>query len=519
MRHIYKQSMGLGVLYKICVYAIRLLCGYLIAMLITWLMNGRQAETFRLAFVILVILGVAIIPLFLINKAYRYAMGQDAQNFRELLYERLLHGKMHVCSRGEWEIKLRRDTQAVTKYFEETWPDGVGGAVILVGSTLLLCWLDWRVGLLFFFLNMVQLLPILIYEKWTRKIHNETCQAEEENSTWILEGYEGAHILKCYGARAWYLKRFQILEREVMRWGYRAEGAVAVEDVVFKAIDGLLNYGSYIILGLFALYGGVSVAQLPLLAILGGYLFSSISSIFSLWLERAKYQEAYRRLELDYQVQYPVEQSVHSASAAGKRGEPVLLSCWGVAKYFGEKRVLENTSLVIRRGDRILLQGKNGSGKSTLLRILLGLETADDGDVCIALGMEQISYALQEEAQTSLTVREMATELKHTPGMDSDALCRHMCQFHLQSCMNQPLVQLSSGQLKRFFLSAALAKRSQLLILDEPTNHLDQEGITYLSGVLQAYPGTLLVCTHGKLPDMNWNKIIHMQQGRIIHEA
>ena len=85
--------------------------------------------------------------------------------------------------------------------------------------------------------------------------------------------------------------------------------------------------------------------------------------------------------------------------------------------------------------------------------------------------------------------------------------------------MDQPLSELSGGQLKRFFLSAALAKHSQLLILDEPTNHLDQESIAYLTGQLQTYPGALLVCAHGTWPGLSWDQVITIRKGEIQNES
>ena len=102
--------------------------------------------------------------------------------------------------------------------------------------------------------------------------------------------------------------------------------------------------------------------------------------------------------------------------------------------------------------------------------------------------------------------------------MDSNALHRHLVGFPLTECMDQPLAQLSGGQQKRFFLAAALAKDSQLLVLDEPTNHLDRESVAYLTQVLQDYPGAMLVCTHTAWAALRWDKILHMRGGVIGEE-
>ena len=497
-------SVGLGICCQLAEYGVKLLCSLLLAQLLTQVMDGTLSPVYPWAAGSLLLLVVSLGPLFLLRRAYERAVGRDGQRFRETLYAGILSRKLEVASRGELEVKLRRDTQAILKFVQRSCPQAVGGTVIWVGSALLLCHTDGRVGLLFFALNLVQLLPILVYETWTKRIHNETCQAEEADSAWLLEGYHGAHVLKCYRAQGWYLARFRKLEQAVMRWGYRAEGAVTVEDVVFKGIDSLLNYGSYVILGLFVLYGGLSAAKLPLLVLLAGTLFSSVNAVFTWWLERAEYQAACQRLNW-----------MQREDGSETPEEPVLLSCAEVEKAFGDKRILSGISLDILRGEHVLLQGKNGSGKSTLLRILLGLERADAG---IVLRCSDLAYALQEEAQTTLTVGELTEQLEKTPGMDSKALHRHLVGFQLMGCMDQPLAQLSGGQQKRFFLAAVLAKASQLLVLDEPTNHLDRESVSYLTQVLQDYPGAMLVCTHTAWTALRWDKILHMRGGEIGEE-
>ena len=494
-------SVGLGICCQLAEYGVKLLCSLLLAQLLTQVMDGTLSPVYPWAAGSLLLLVVSVGPLFLLRRAYERAVGRDGQRFRETLYAGILSRELEVASRGELEVKLRRDTQAILKFVQRSCPQAVGGTVIWVGSALLLCHTDGRVGLLFFALNLVQLLPIFVYETWTKRIHNETCQAEEADSAWLVEGYHGAHVLKSYGAQGWYLACFCKLEQAVMRWGYRAEGAVTVEDVVFKGIDSLLNYGSYVILGLFVLYGGLSAAKLPLLVLLAGTLFSSVNAVFTWWLERAEYQAACQRLHW-----------MQREDRGETPEKPMLMSCTGVEKAFGDKRILSGISLDILRGEHVLLQGKNGAGKSTLLRILLGLERADAG---IVLRCSDLAYALQEEAQTTLTVRELTEQLEKTPGMDSKALHRHLVGFQLMGYMDQPLAQLSGGQQKRFFLAAALAKDSQLLVLDEPTNHLDRESVAYLTQVLQEYSGALFLCSHTAWTALRWDKILHMQGGII----
>ena len=78
--------------------------------------------------------------------------------------------------------------------------------------------------------------------------------------------------------------------------GKQAEETGTVENILFSAIDSLLCYGSYLIIGLFVLFGGLPMERTPLLLILGSYLFSSISPVFDLRLQQVEAREARNRL-------------------------------------------------------------------------------------------------------------------------------------------------------------------------------------------------------------------------------
>src|SRR5512132_668847 len=73
----------------------------------------------------------------------------------------------------------------------------------------------------------------------------------------------------------------------------------------------------------------------------------------------------------------------------------VLLSCEGVAKSYGTRRLFDDLSFGLLEGDRVGLVGPNGSGKSTLLKILTGLETPDQGTRSLRGGI-RVGYVAQD---------------------------------------------------------------------------------------------------------------------------
>lgn len=498
--HYFSSSLAAGILSELTNYACMLLCGYLLSDLLEAVMQGQLKQGYNTALLTILVLLFSTLPKYAFSIWRSSRKLHDTQHFREFLYQCVLNRSIHVEDCGEMNVRMNRDVNTIAAYFQETCPKAISGMAVLFCSTTLICFVDWRIGSIFFTLNLTQLIPVIIYEKWARQVYNQTHSDEEAYCNWMLEGYHGIRTIKAYGVEQWYMKRYYCLNSAIIKSGKRAEQVSTVETIIFSAIDSLLNYGSYVILGLFLLSGNLNPEDAPLLLILGGYLFSSISSVFELRLQQFDYQEAYK--QLGFRKVFP-----------DKPDSEYILRVQNISKSYGEKQVLQEVSCVVYSGDRILLRGENGSGKSTLLRILTGLEKADSGTVSYGIPREEISLSLQEEPKLNITGKKLVHAMIETGCVDTDALENHFQKFQIKELLSKSLSDLSPGERKKFFLSAALAHRGALLLLDEPANHMDAKSIQYLQEQLQIYTGTLIVCTHATDLTLDYNKTILMEGG------
>lgn len=501
---LFRRSLSIGMVFEVVEFGFVLLCGYFIAELLEAVMNSQWHIMQEAGIYSLLALFAAILPKygFAIRRSHSNLV--DTQRCREFLYQEILNRNISVKNGGEMNVRMNSDVETIAAYFQQTIPKAVSGGIVMLCSTILICVIDYRIGLIFSGLNLTQLIPILVYEKWTRQIYNQTHSDEETYCNWILEGYGGIRTIKLYGIEAWFMNRFYELNRAIINSGKQAEQAGTVESIIFAMIDSLLNYGSYVIIGLFVWYGGLNMSDTPLLIILAQYLFASVRSVFEWRMQQFRYQEAYKRLETEEKKEE-------------REGNLDALEVKHITKAYGERRVLCDASCTIRVGEHVLLKGDNGSGKSTLLRILLGLEKADSGSVVYGIPKSACAVSFQEEPELNISGKELFHALKKTGSVDIDALIRHFKEFQIWELLSKPLSELSPGERKKFYLSAALAWHGGMLVLDEPTNHIDQRSIRYLRDQLCAYKGTLIVCTHETKLDMDWNKKI-LVEGGVCHE-
>jgi ATPase subunit of ABC transporter with duplicated ATPase domains len=149
----------------------------------------------------------------------------------------------------------------------------------------------------------------------------------------------------------------------------------------------------------------------------------------------------------------------------------------------GERTLLDDVDLDVRRGDRILVTGRNGAGKTTLLRALAGEGTAV---------LPQTSDGLR----TDVTVMEFFRS--RVPVFVDDA--ERLLQGHQfgPDQWDARLRTLSAGELRRLLLAVIVNSPERVLILDEPTNFLDFEALDVVEEALRRFRGTLLVATHDR---------------------
>ena len=199
-----------------------------------------------------------------------------------------------------------------------------------------------------------------------------------------------------------------------------------------------------------------------------------------------------------------------------------------LSRSVGARTLFHDISFGIAEGQKVGLIAQNGTGKSTLLNILGGKDSADAGSIVYRRDL-RIGYLEQEphypmeltviEAcfwhgnSTTNLIREyercLSTEgnpglqdildrMDHENAWDYESRSKQILGKLQITDFNQPLSQLSGGQLKRVALANVLITEPDFLILDEPTNHLDLTMIEWLEGYLGRSSMTLLMVTHDR---------------------
>jgi ATP-binding cassette subfamily F protein 3 len=235
----------------------------------------------------------------------------------------------------------------------------------------------------------------------------------------------------------------------------------------------------------------------------------------------------------------------------------IEISLNNIKKNYGFKNVLDGLNLEIQTGDRIAIVGNNGAGKTTLFKIIMGIESYNEGTVSLKKGstlgfLEQVqpnydkdiivkdilmqAFLELTEIEKELNVLEikMANYLEDTnklmkrygelqtyfiskDGYNIDLNISKMCSVFkiTEDMLYKKFSSLSGGQTTVVHLASLLLSKPDVLLLDEPTNHLDISMIEWLEEFLKNYDGTVIISSHDRFfLDKVVKKIIFLDNGK-----
>lgn len=196
---------------------------------------------------------------------------------------------------------------------------------------------------------------------------------------------------------------------------------------------------------------------------------------------------------------------------------------------FDDVVALDDVTLTLYRGERLMLVGANGSGKTTLLRLLHGLvrctgtrithSTNGDGRPPVAAMLFQRPFLLNVSVRWNVLPALWLRGVRS--GAERERRCRDALQrVGLEQLAGRPARSLSGGQQQRLALARAWAIEPDLLLLDEPTANLDPNAKREVEALIEEIAAsgvTVVVSTHnlGQAKRLG-TRVAYLEGGRLV---
>ena len=173
-----------------------------------------------------------------------------------------------------------------------------------------------------------------------------------------------------------------------------------------------------------------------------------------------------------------------------------------VAKAFNDKVLFKDLNFVLPPNGIVGVIGPNGAGKTTLFRLIMGLDSVDNGVFEVGETVK-LSYVDQQhkDIDPSKTVYQVVSQGSETIRMSGREINvrAYLSRFNFNGADQEKLCNvLSGGERNRLQLALALKQEGNVLLLDEPTNDIDVNTLRALEEGLEQFAGCAVVISHDR---------------------
>lgn len=435
---------------------------------------------------------------------------------------------------GGINAHLITDIETIDKFIGSTLAKFIISFLTVIGTAIVLLWLDWRLGLFILLVN-----PIVIY--FSRKLGSMVKHLKrKENHSFeifqnrLVETLDGIYQLRAANKEREFLQQLKgsadqvRIDADKYAWQSEAAGRVSfllflIGFELFRAVAMLMVMFSDLTIGqIFAVFGYLWFMLSPVQELLGIQ--------FSWYSAKAALKRINDLLELEEEHR-PV-----SKVNPFKENREVDVKIEHVDfSYNNENKVLDDLSLDIPAGKKVALVGASGGGKSTLIQLLIGVYRQNAGsirfndeltdDISFEVIRDKIAVVLQQPILFNDTLRH---NLTLGGDFDEMSLWRALEVAQLQDVISQLShgldtqigrngIRLSGGQRQRLAIARMVLSNPQFVILDEATSALDTATEAALHKALTEFlrGRTTLIVAHRLSAVKQADLIYVLEDGRV----
>lgn len=404
-------------------------------------------------------------------------------------------------------------------------------ALALVGVAI---YHDWQLALIILVAS-----PIfaLIFGRFGRRIRKYVDHAQRDLGDMthsVSEALTGQRIAKAFGIQGYLVARFEKLQDRFLANRMRSNSAEehshpAVELVGSLAFAGVIVFAHH----------RISSGQLTT----GGFI--SFVAALALFMDPIrKFSKASAKLNqaraaaarIMQLMDTPIEDDTGTYTQAHFERQ---IEFKNLSFSYGDRQILSDFNLVIRKGEKIGLVGLSGSGKSTLVSLLLRLYPVSKGEILIdgvnvndwkladlrrlfSLVSQDI-FLFNDTVRENLTTGDAASDDEITRALEVSYCTEFINDLpeKLQTLIGDRGLRLSGGQAQRLTIARAFLKNRDVLLFDEATSALDNESEKIVQAALEKVAGhkTVVAVAHRLSTLKNYDRIVVLKEGRKVEEG
>lgn len=485
---------------------------------------GQLRETVRYALLLISFIGLEVGGYYLFQRlSDRFVIGCISQLRRDIFDSILARDYVSYKTRpqGEYIAKFTADAETIRdrRFRMKPYLWEILFKIALVSAALFR--LDWRVAILTIALLTTPLYIPKLIEKRLQKAQSAYLAAMEECLTRVTDWLSGFEILKNFSAEDLIRARFRAANNDAMDKLRRDTRLGAVSQLITTLMSYVSYYLVLVAAGWLVLKGDFSAGDFFIAIGMIDQLSWPLISLANILRQLIAVKPVCRRME-EFLAESAPEQAAGTLRElhSGIRFRNVDFS------YDGQREILKDFSLSLKKGQKCLLRGPSGCGKTTAVNLLLCYHSPTGGSIELdGVPIEQLgsTYGLmtvvrQEAVLFRDTLRSNLTLYRPVPDERLREVLTGVGLSRLCGSLDEPVaeggVNFSGGERKRLCLARALLRDTGVLILDEPLANLDDATAEQIEDLLLSIRDkTVIIVSHqfteSKLPAFDQVVTLH----------
>jgi subfamily B ATP-binding cassette protein MsbA len=435
---------------------------------------------------------------------------------------------------GDLISRTTNDVLIIEESLVNTFGDLVQQPLSVIGTVLVVFYLNWKLALIAIVAIPAILFPILAIGRRIRR-RMRRVQAKLADLTSVLqETFTGIRVVKAFSMEPYETERFKHENSRLYRMSVRIIRHLHMIRPVVELLGGIMVATALMI--------GAGIFKMGLPAIIG---FSA--ALVQMYDPAKKLGAVYNRIQMGlaaaervFHVMDIKPTVVEKPDAAALPPIRERITYEHVSFAYEDEPVLHDVSVEVNRGNILAIVGPSGSGKTTLVNLLLRfydpvegtirIDGTDLRDVTLASLREQIGLVTQDVVLFNDTVagniaygkpgalRESIIEAARLA--NADQFIRALPKGY-DTVIGERGIKLSGGQRQRLAIARALFRNPPILVLDEATSALDTESERLVQQAIDRVMQhrTVLVIAHRLSTVQHADTIVVLRDGRIVEQG
>lgn len=435
---------------------------------------------------------------------------------------------------GELMTRLTSDTGLLMNLVTQVFGDLIRAPFTLIGCFAAMIYLDWKLALISCVVFPICILPVILLGRRVRSASRLGQESTADMLSVAQESINGALIVKAFNTENYEVDRFNKYNFKAFKMSMRQLRSHAISEPIMYILSSLAISGV-------VLYAFISNLSLALLMTFVGAAIQMYKPLKKLSQIHLKIETAVPGAERVFEVLD--SDTIISEKESAKQLNPCIQQIEFNKISFGydeNKKVLDDISFNVNRGQCIAIVGDSGAGKSTLVNLLprfydvtsgaININGIDIRDYTISSLRKMIGIVTQETFLFNETVANNISygtfNTKHIEIVSAAKRANaHDFIIELEDGYNTVIGEraalLSGGMAQRLTIARALLKNPPILILDEATSSLDSESEKLVQEALNELmkDRTVLVIAHRLSTIINADHIVVLDNGKIVEQG